>query len=66
MRGSNFWKISALLIVLSTPVSAESEFEMFEEICAITGEVRQTLVYHNQELSLSVVEPLEIEVELNN
>jgi len=54
------------LLLFASPAMAEGEYEMFEEICAITGEVRQTLVYHNQELSLSVVEPLEIEVELNN
>ena len=50
-----------LFLMFGSPVMADGHFEMFQEICAITGEVKQTVVYEYEAPQLSVVEPLDLE-----
>ena len=67
--GFRFLKINALslltvvvsLLTLFSPSEAEGGFEMFEEICEITGEVKQRFVYSSSFPQLTVVEPLDLE-----
>ena len=49
------------LLLLSPPALAEGHYEMFEEICEFTGEVKQTYAYDYKSPELSVVEPLNLE-----
>ena len=46
---------------LNSPSKAEGDFEMFEEICEITGEVKQRFVYASSFSDYNVVEPLDLE-----
>ena len=48
-----------LFLLFGSPAVADGPFEMFQEICEITGEVKQTIVYDSAQLS--VVEPLDLE-----
>ena len=71
MRGSRFLKISvlsllgvmALCLNLVAQSKAEGHYEMFEEVCEITGELKQRVVYHSHETALSVVETLQLDEE---
>ena len=51
--------ISLLLFV--SPAMADGHYEMFQEICEITGEIKQTIVYDYQSPQLSVEEPLTLD-----
>ena len=48
-------------LTLFAPSKAEGELEMFEEICEITGEVKQRFVYASSFSDYNVVEPLDLE-----
>jgi len=48
-------------LTLFSPSEAEGGFEMFEEICEITGEVKQRFVYSSSFPQLTVVEPIDLE-----
>ena len=48
-------------LTLFSPSKAEGGFEMFEEICEITGEVKQRFVYSSSFTELTVVEPVDLE-----
>ncbi len=48
-------------LTLFSPSNAEGEYEMFEEICEITGEVKQRFVYASTFSEYTVVEPLALE-----
>ena len=50
-----------LLLLFGSPAMADGHYEMFEEICAITGEVKQTIVYEYNPPQLSVVETIELQ-----
>ena len=54
------------MVLCLNPVAqskADGHYEMFEEVCAITGELKQRVVYNNTEVSLSVVESLQLDEE---
>jgi len=70
MRDFNSWKTRGILILsvllvssltLFSPSKAEGHYEMFEEICEITGEVKQRFVYSSSFSELSVVETMDLE-----
>ena len=70
MRDFNSWKTRGILILsillgslltLFSPSKAEGHYEMFEEICEITGEVKQRFVYASSFSELSVVETMDLE-----
>jgi len=48
-------------LLLVTPSKAEGHYEMFEEICEITGEVKQRFNYSSSFGELSVVDTMELE-----
>ena len=48
-------------LTLFAPSKSEGELEMFEEICEITGEVKQRFVYSSSFSELSVVETMDLE-----
>ncbi len=52
--------ILAILLLFASPALSEGEYEMFEEICEITGEVKQRFVYASAFTELSVVETLDL------
>ena len=49
-----------LLLLFCSPAFAEGHQEMFQEICAITGEVKQTYAYDYESPQLSVVESIDL------
>ncbi len=53
--------IIVILLLFASPVMAEGQYEMFEEICEITGEVKQRFVYASAFTEYTVVEPLDLE-----
>ncbi len=53
--------ILGILLLFATPVMAEGQFEMFEEICEITGEVKQRFVYASSFSDYNIVKPLDLE-----
>ena len=53
--------ILLVILLLASPAMAEGELEMFEEICEITGEVKQRFVYASSFSDYNVVEPLDLE-----
>ena len=70
MRDFNSWKTRGILIpsvllvsclTLFSPSKAEGQYEMFEEICEITGEVKQRWVYTPAFSDYTLVEPLDLE-----
>jgi len=70
MRDFNSWKTRGILILsvllvscltLFSPSKAEGHYEMFEEICEITGEVKQRFNYSSSFGELSVVDTMELE-----
>jgi len=50
--------LSSLFVILclTTPAFAEGNFEMFEEVCEITGEVKVSYQYVPSEIKLSDIE----------
>ena len=53
--------ILLVILLLASPAMAEGELEMFEEICEITGKVKQRFVYSSSFSELSVVETMDLE-----
>ena len=50
-----------LLLLFTTPVLAEGELEMFEEICEITGEVRTGYRLREIEIKTQTLNPISLQ-----